>query len=102
MSELDPHGAILRAARWAEQRRLPTPAALYDIAARVAAGELDVSDMPAMATPWSSMLIYLEAKGIDVAPDALELARALADQADHDHEAILLALRPMVEAWRAT
>lgn len=38
-------------------------------------------------------------------PDALELARALAEQANHkvtDHEAILLALRPMVEAWRAT
>lgn len=76
----DPHGAILRAAKWAEEhhkpggRHVPTWTVLYEIAGRVASGDIDVSDMPELDTPWSGMLIYLETKGIDVNAEAHRLA----------------------------
>jgi hypothetical protein len=72
--EQDPHGALLRAARWAEKNHgkgfVSTAPELYALAAKAESGLLDVSDMPLLEAPWSDMLIYLDTKGIDVIADA--------------------------------
>jgi hypothetical protein len=80
MMHLDPHGAIIRAARWAEEHHKPTGlpvdtwTILYEIAGRVAAGALDVSDMPADICGWSDLLWYLDTKRIDVILEACRRA----------------------------
>jgi hypothetical protein len=72
----DPHGAILRAARWAEERHKPTGqhvdtwTILYEIAGRVAVGAIDLDDMPADICGWGDMLCYLDTKGIGVILEA--------------------------------
>jgi hypothetical protein len=76
----DPHGAIIRAARWAEEHHKPsgdfvdTWTILYEIAGRVAAGALDLGDMPADICGWGDLLYYFDTKGIDVILEACRRA----------------------------
>lgn len=68
---MSPYENLIRAAEWAE--RAPvwyhyTAPPLRALAARVLAGEVDLSDMPdAFAARWSGVLVYLDTKGIDIA-----------------------------------
>jgi hypothetical protein len=84
--EPDPHGALLRAARWAETTHkpgggLPTWTVLYRLAGEVTAGRLDVSDMPPVdgeggKTAWFAVNRYLrERHGIDLTAEAYWVER---------------------------
>lgn len=77
---MSPHDRIIAAAEWSERHgsaaRVDTGPELRAIAARVASGDLDVSDMPPPsegAGPWSPVLVYLEdVRGIPVIVPAHE------------------------------
>lgn len=82
VAAMSAYDRILAAARWSEKRAQEYPGdfiddapELYALAARVASGDLDLSDMPppeAGAGTWSSVVVWLDrAKGIDTISMAL-------------------------------